>query len=55
MKAVKLKLDTRMDNGLMCCVYQNQGQGPITFRVTPLDRFNNFAINKKMSHFSQEL
>ena len=28
-KAVKLELGTHMDNGLMCRVYQNQGQGPI--------------------------
>ena len=33
-------------------VYQNQGQGPITLRVTTLDRFYNFAINEKiLSHF----
>ena len=44
MKAVKLKLGTHMDNGLMYCVYQNQGQELITLRVTSLDRF---YINEK--------
>ena len=33
MKAVKLKLSTHMDTGLMYCVYQDQGQGPITLRL----------------------
>ena len=27
-------------------VYQNQGEGPITLRVTSLDMFYNFAINE---------
>ena len=43
MKAVKLKLSTYMDSGLMYLVYQNQGQGPIIRRVTSLDRFYNFV------------
>ena len=34
-KALKLKLSTYMDKGLMYHVYQNQGQGPITLGVTP--------------------
>ena len=56
MKAVKLKLGIHMDSGLMYHVYQNQGQGLITLRVTSLDMFCNFAINEKiLSHFSQEL
>ena len=29
-KAVKLKLSTHMDSGLIHCVYRNQGQEPIT-------------------------
>ena len=32
-----LKLGTHMDSGLMYGVYQNQGQGLITIRVTSLD------------------
>ena len=32
-KAVKLKLGTHRDNGLMYAVYPNQGQGPITLGV----------------------
>ena len=30
LKAVKMKLDTHIDNGLMYRVYQNQGQGTLT-------------------------
>ena len=41
MRAVKLKLGTHMDNGLMYCVHENQGKGPITYGVTSLDRFYN--------------
>ena len=47
MQAVKLKLNTHMDIGLMYGVYQNQGQGPITLRVTFLDVF---AIKEKKFH-----
>ena len=51
MKAVKLKLGTRMGSGLMYCVYQNQGQGPTTF-----DSFYNLPLMKNFpSHFSLEL
>ena len=39
MKAIKLKFDTLMDNGLLYPVYQNQGQGPIALGVKSLDRF----------------
>ena len=49
MKAVKLKLGTHMDTGLMYRVYQNQGQGPIT-RVTSLDRFYNLPFTKNFGH-----
>ena len=49
MKAVKLKLGTNIDSGLMYCVYQNQDQRSITLRVTSFNRFYNFAINKKTS------
>ena len=35
MKAVKLKLGTHMDSGLMYRVYQNQCQWPITQRYIP--------------------
>ena len=44
MKAVMLKLDTYMDNGLMYYVYQNQGQKLITLGVTSLDRFYNLPL-----------
>ena len=47
MKAVKLKLGTHMDSWLLYCVYQNQGQGPITLGGTSLDRFYNYPINEK--------
>ena len=50
-KAVKMKLSTHMDNGLMYRVYQNQGQGSITLGVTSLYRFYNLLLMKKMSHF----
>ena len=40
-KAVKLKLGTHMDNGLMYRVYQKQDQELITLGVTSLDRFYN--------------
>ena len=51
MKAVKLKLGTHMDKGLMYRVYQKQGQGPITLGLTSLDRFYNLPIRKNFSHF----
>ena len=56
MKALKLKLGTHMDSGLVYCVYQNQGQGPITLGVTSLDRFYKFPLmHFFLSHFSQKL
>ena len=54
MKAVKLKLSTHMDNGLIYCVYQNQGQELITLGVTSFDRFYNLPLMKNFCHFSQE-
>ena len=50
MKAVKLTLGTHMDNGLMYCVYQNQGQGPITLGVTSLDKFYDLPLMKNFNH-----
>ena len=50
MKAVKLKLGTHMDSGLMYRVYQNQGQRPVTPRVTPLHRFYNLPLMKNFRH-----
>ena len=47
MKAIKLKHDRHMDSGLMYCVYQNQGQGPIALGATSLDRFYNLPLMKK--------
>ena len=52
MKAIKLKLGTHMDSGLLYGVYQNQDQ---THGVTSLDRFYSFPLMKSFSHFSQEL
>ena len=49
-KTVKLKLGAHMHNGLMYCVYENQGQGLITLGVTSLDRFYNLALRKKFRH-----
>ena len=37
------KVDTHIDSGLLYCVYQNQGQGPV---VTYLDRFYKFPLMK---------
>ena len=51
MKALKLKLGTRMDSGLLYCVYQNQAQGPITLGVSSLDRFYKFPLTKNFCHF----
>ena len=50
MKAVKLKLGTHMDNGLMYRVNRNQGQGPITLGVTFLDRFYNLPLMKSFCY-----
>ena len=50
MKAVKLKLGTHMDNGLMYHVYHNQGQGPINLGVTSLHRFYNLPLIKNFRH-----
>ena len=50
MKAVKLKLGTHMDNGLMYLVYRNQGQGPITLVVTSLDMFYNLLLMKNFRY-----
>ena len=49
MKAVKLKLATHMDNGLMYRVYKNQGQELITLAF--LDRFYNLPLMKNF-HFT---
>ena len=45
-KAVKFKLGTHMESGLMYRVYQNQGQGHITLRVPFLDRVYNLPLMK---------
>ena len=50
MKAIKLKLSTHMDNGLVYDVYQNQGQGHMTLGVTSLDRFYNLPLIKSFYH-----
>ena len=50
MKVVKLKLGTRMDNGLMYRVYQKQGQELITLGVKSLDRFYNLPSMKYFRH-----
>ena len=50
MKAVKFKLGANMGSGLMYRVYHNQGHGPITLRITSLDRFYNFAISETFCH-----
>ena len=47
MKAVKLKLGTHMNSGLMCHVYQNQGQWSITHIVNPLIGFTILPLMKK--------
>ena len=46
MKAVKLKLGTHMDSGMMYSVYLNQGQVSMTLRVASLDRLNNLPLLK---------
>ena len=50
MKAEQLKLGTHMENGLMYCVYKNQGQGLITLGVTSLDRFYSLPLMKIFCH-----
>ena len=50
MKAVKLKLGTLMDSGLMYCVYQNQGQGPITLELHPLIDLRILPLMKQFCH-----
>ena len=45
-----VKLCTHMDNGLMYCVYQNQGQELITLGVTSLDRFCNLPLMKNFRY-----
>ena len=53
MKVVILKLCTNMDSGLLYSIYQNRGQGPITFGVKSHDRFTlQFAINEKLIGFT---
>ena len=37
LKVVKFTFSTQMDNRLMYCVYQNQGQKLITLGVTSFD------------------
>ena len=46
MKALKLKLGSHMDSGVLYPVYQNQGQGPITLGVAYLDRLYKFPYIK---------
>ena len=46
-ESCKLKTGKQMDSGLMYPIYQNQGQGPISLRVTYLDTFYNSAIIEK--------
>ena len=50
MKALKLKLGTHMNSGLLYYAYQNQGQGPITLGVTSLDRFYKYPLMKIFCH-----
>ena len=50
MKAVKLKLGTHMDSGLVYRVYQNQGQGPITLWANPLIGFRISLLMKYFCH-----
>ena len=45
-RATKMKLGTHIPSGLMYCVYQNQGQGPITLGVASLNRFYNVPLMK---------
>ena len=48
MKAIKLKLGTHMDIGLMCI--PESGLRAITFRVTSLDRFYSVSLMKNFLH-----
>ena len=50
MKAGKLKIGMHLDNGLMYCVYENQGQRPITLGVTSHDRFYSLPFMKHFGH-----
>ena len=50
MKAVNLKFDIHMNNGLMYHVYKNQGQGPIALEVTSLDGFLNLPLMKNVCY-----
>ena len=50
MKAVKLKPGTHMDNGLMCRVFQNQGQELIFLGETSLDKFYKLSLMKKLHY-----
>ena len=48
MKAIKLKLGSHLDNGLMYRVDRKQGQRPITLGVTSLDTFYYLPLLKKI-------
>ena len=37
-------------SGLIYHVYKNQGQGPITLRVTSLDKFYSLPLMKNVCH-----
>ena len=50
MKVVKLKLSTRMYNGLIYRIYQNMGQWPINFGVTSFDMFNNLPLMRNVRY-----
>ena len=52
MKAIKLKLGTHMEGGLLYRVDKNQVQGPVT-RVTSLDRFYNLLLMNFVVLFSR--
>ena len=43
-KVTKLKPGTHMGRGMMYCLYQNQGQGPITHGVKSLDWFYSATL-----------
>ena len=45
-ESYKVKLGIHMESGLLYCVYQNQGQGPITLDVISLDRLFNLPLMK---------
>ena len=46
----RLKPGTHKNSRLMYCVYQNQGQEPITLGVDFLDRFYSLAYMKKFRY-----